>query len=144
MARSSWGEERPNAEEPRWDLVVHEHEPYFQKVALGNGTAFRILAVWCTEFPGRGPVLAVGVEERSFFAFQHFVHWSYLQEKMKLLNGDARNLADWVNTQLGLYKPTMAQGVYSPPYVVSRVVPIDLQAHFAEAHPETPTPGETI
>ncbi len=149
MARNEWGEVCPNPCEPRWDKVVKQlhdfesTEPFFRKVALGNGTAFKVFGAWCSDF-GRGPVIAVGVEERGFFAFSHFVHYSYLMEKMKLLNGDASNLADWINTQLDFYSPENAQGVYHPPYVEKRVVPLDLREHFAEAHPETSPPGESL
>ena len=41
----------------------------------------------------------VGVEGHGCYHFGHRVDWGYLGEKLKLLEGDAKNMSDLINHQ---------------------------------------------
>lgn len=93
---------------PRLDL------PFYGSTPLGNGTQFTfgIFEIDCND----GPRLLVAVEGRGAYTFSGFVHWTYAAEKLGLLEGDARNVADMVNDQLGLSgnHAELRQGYYVP------------------------------
>lgn len=65
-------------------------------VSLGNATEWRI-GLFDTR-PGR---CLVAIERKGAFEFPtaHFLHATYIEEKLNLLNGDAMNIADFLNTQ---------------------------------------------
>lgn len=81
---------RPNHQGlfPRLGLGVHD-------VALGNGTQFRIGIV-----PSFAGSIMVGVIGRGCYEFTHHVHASYVAEKLNLMDGDAANMADFINDNL--------------------------------------------
>jgi hypothetical protein len=87
------------------------------EVALGNGSQFTIAIV-----PNDGRVL-IAVEGKGAYTFGHTAHPSYVQEKLKVMNGDAVNLADLINDQLfepgsiprhGYYYPTLCNKETQP------------------------------
>lgn len=63
-------------------------------LALGNMTMFQIGFIHDTDF------FFIGVCGKGAYTFTHFAHWAYVAEKLKLMEGDARNLADFINTQI--------------------------------------------
>ena len=78
----------------RWNRV---EIPFFGSVALGNMTQWRVMAVRHAQW------LHVGVESKGYYMFDSAVHWGYVKEKLNIqFEGDARNIADWINRQLGL------------------------------------------
>lgn len=75
-------------------------------VALGNFTQYRILVAPTS----RG--VFVSVDGVGAYEFSGFAHWGYVMEKIKLKHdGDATNLADFINDQLGFCYPR--QGRYA-------------------------------
>ena len=89
------------------------------EVNLGNGTAFTIFMAW-TDRDVDDRVLFVGVEGHGAYSFSHFVHWTYAAEKLGLLQGDAANIADLINHQLGKGRDSPAQGEYDPDLVLPK------------------------
>lgn len=80
--------------------------PYYGDLSLGNGTQYK---VGIFMYKGR---LFVGVERKGAYTFGGWCHWTYAQEKLNLMVADAKNFADFINTQLGdTDKP---QGIYEP------------------------------
>lgn len=77
----------------KFDVIAGMYD-YFN-LALGNSTMFRV-GVLLTEEGG----IFIGVEGKGAYTFGHFAHWTYVAEKLKLAEGDARNLADFINAQL--------------------------------------------
>jgi hypothetical protein len=57
-----------------------------------------------------GERLLVSIEDHGAYTFSGFVHEMYAAEKLKLLDWDAMNIADFINRQLGL--SGKAQGKY--------------------------------
>lgn len=71
--------------------------PFYGDVSLGNGTQYKIGMFICPN--GR---LFVGVENKGAYTFGSWCHHSYAKEKLNLrFEGDARNIADLINCQLG-------------------------------------------
>lgn len=70
--------------------------PFFDEVSLGNCTQFK---VYCALSP-KGDRLVVGVMGKGFYTFSTYVHWRYVEEKLKLLSGDSHNMSDFINSQL--------------------------------------------
>lgn len=65
-------------------------------VALGNMTQYEI-AVMRSK-----PSLFVGIVGKGCYTFGPFLaHPSYVQEKLEILEGDANNMADFINSQYG-------------------------------------------
>jgi hypothetical protein len=96
----------------RWERVIEEfHVPYMNFIDLGNYTLFRMVA-FKTLLPRVG--FYVGIEGRGNFYFgsSKAFHWEYVQEKLSLLEPDARSIADWMNAQLGLVNVPAQQGEY--------------------------------
>lgn len=72
-------------------------EDGFYKIALYNGTAFKVCLI------RQDGWLYVGVFGKGFYRFSGEVFPSYLKEKMPtLLSGDCRNMCDFINDQLGV------------------------------------------
>jgi hypothetical protein len=86
----------------RWDVVVEPGFPFYGSVALGNGTQWRFGAFFTP-----GGKLFVGIEEHGAYVFDGFVHFTYAMEKFHILNGDAMNVADWINAQI--FEPEQIQ-----------------------------------
>jgi len=78
-----------------WSL---KPKPFYGELPLGNGTLFTVGA-FELGFDGR---LFVGIEGHGAYTFNGFVSWNYAAEKLGLLEGDARNVADWINAQLNI------------------------------------------
>jgi len=69
--------------------------PFHGKIALANVSQLTV---------GILPLktgLFIGVEGRGAYEFGGFVHWNYAMTKLNLHQGDAENLADFLNAQLG-------------------------------------------
>jgi hypothetical protein len=63
-------------------------------LALGNGSAYEVGVL-------RSPRgLYVGVGGYGFYGFDMPVDWTYVAEKLRLREGDARNVADFIADQL--------------------------------------------
>ncbi len=76
---------------PKLDL------PFYGDVSLGNSTQYKV-GMFKT-VSGR---LFVGVEGKPCYTFGNWCHYSYAAEKLGLrFEGDARNIADFINSQLG-------------------------------------------
>ena len=86
---------RAKKETHEWPLV---DLPFYGSVALGNMTQFNVSLA---RVPNRSGWFAVGVEGHGFYIFNSWIHYAYAMEKLKLLNGDAMNLCDFLNTQGG-------------------------------------------
>ena len=63
-------------------------------VALGNMTQFEILKC------GRGSAVFIGIIGKGCYSFTFNAHPSYVEEKLKVMGGDAENLCDFINCQL--------------------------------------------
>ena len=98
---------RPLSQPPHWGRVVSRGENFHGPIALGNGTQWIFTALWLPD-----DWLMVAIDEHGSYRFQGFVHWSYSMEKLGLLNGDAMNVADWINAQLDLPYDYPFQGRY--------------------------------
>lgn len=85
--------------------------PFYGDVSLGNSTQYKIGIFRCVN--GR---LFVGVEGRGCYTFGNWCHYSYAAEKLNLkFEGDARNIADFINCQLGHpleFEDRVCQGKY--------------------------------
>lgn len=65
-------------------------------VALGNMTQFQIAIM------RSAPLMFVGIVGKKCYIFSPIpAHPSYVQEKLGLLEGDANNVADLINSQYG-------------------------------------------
>jgi hypothetical protein len=84
-------------------------ESFFGEVALGNMTQFKI-GIHRTDHG-----YLVSVCEHGAYEFSGFAHWSYVNEKLGVLDGDARNIADLINAQLVLAEGKK-QGIYEPQF----------------------------
>ena len=96
---------RPNkiGAEKRWPK--YDIETFYGDLSLGNATMFRIGCFWTK---GR---LFLAIEGRGAYTFHNWVHRGYVQEKIGLMEGDAANVADFLNAQLG--HPEDLQGYYN-------------------------------
>lgn len=66
------------------------------EVALGNMSQFRIAVM------RSAPHLFIGIEGKGCYTFGPFIaHPAYVQEKLKIMEGDANNVADFINSQYG-------------------------------------------
>ena len=99
---------RPNQTGPRWDRYVTRDFPIYKDLSLGNMTQYKVGAFYVSVSR-----LFVGIENRGAYTFEAEVHWQYAMEKLRLLEPDARNVADWINAQLGHDVPE--QGSYEHP-----------------------------
>lgn len=86
---------RPRCLPPRWDKVVKDG-PLSCDLVLGNATQYKAHMFWSSKR------LVVAIEGRGCYTFEHYAHWTYVQDKLDLLDGDAMNIADFINVQLGL------------------------------------------
>ena len=78
-------------------------------VALGNGSRFDV-GVMRTE--GGKLISIVG---HGAYVFGHFATTGYVASKLGLLEGDAANIADLINCQVGsMTMPSDVQGDYNP------------------------------
>jgi hypothetical protein len=100
---------RPSKVEKRFarlDTGIHT-------VALGNMTSFQVMVVHRDEDIGIG-IVGVGCH-----TFSNFVSKGYVMEKLKLGDGDAGNVADFINDQL--YVQLMdRQGRYDYPDLLAK------------------------
>jgi hypothetical protein len=81
-----------------------------RSVALGNGSQFEVSVSKCSDSAGR----VIGVLGHGCYVFRSWVHWTYAKQKLNLLDGDALNMADFINCQLN-GNPGDVQGRYNPP-----------------------------
>lgn len=98
----------PSGVLPRWNIV---ETPFYARLCLGNATCFQVFAAWID-----GARLFVGVEGQGAYTFGRYAHFTYVKEKLNVTSSDARALADWINTQLGIRHPTDEQGAYDDQY----------------------------
>ena len=71
-------------------------EDGFYRIALDNGTAFKVFLI------RKEGWLYVGIFGKGFYCFKGEVVPSYLNEKFPtLLSGDCQNMCDFINDQLG-------------------------------------------
>jgi len=99
----------------RWDkidLIKFKSENdslgyLFNDISLGNGTQFKVNLIFNDDR------LILGIYNKGCYEFSHFVHYSYLKEKLNLLDADAKNLADFINVQLDVPSyQQLEQGIY--------------------------------
>ncbi len=90
----------PHKEGNRWDKLPISNKPFICDLSLGNCTMYRTVAFF-TSFPYR---FFVGLESKGcfFFPCEGKIHPEYVIEKLNLMPGDAANIADWINVQLGI------------------------------------------
>lgn len=86
----------------RWYIVKNAIDnPIILSLNLGNGTAFRVIFFrFIQQYR-----LFVGIEGKGCFLFReskNYVSPKYVAEKLNLEEGDADNLADWLNAQLNV------------------------------------------
>ena len=87
---------------------------------LGNGTIFRIGAFFtCVQINGPRNGFFVAIEDKGAFLFSEELplDFQYVAEKLNLMESDARNMADWINAQLGFNADN--QGIYTRAYIES-------------------------
>lgn len=89
---------------PKIDIT----RPFYGPVALGNMTQYTIGLFKNKEY------LVVAIEGKGCYPFAHHAHWGYVADKLNLkYEADARNVADFINSQLGiLTSDKEAQGYY--------------------------------
>ena len=83
--------------------------PFYGNVSLGNATMFK---VYLSRLPDG--FLLCAIVSRSAYPFQGYVHSSYAAEKLNLYGADAKNFADFLNSQLGM--DVQMQGSYEAQY----------------------------
>jgi hypothetical protein len=98
---------RPSKDKPRWEHVVAYDYPIYREISLGNMTQYKVGAFF-TQI-GR---LFIGIENKGAYTFEGWTHFTYVQEKLNVKSeSDARNIADWINAQLG-HDQEREQGIY--------------------------------
>ena len=86
--------ERPNRQ-GKFNIVS---TPFYGDVSLGNFTQYKVGIFRCANRR-----LFVGVEGNGAYTFEGWCHYGYVAEKLGLkFEGDARNMADFINCQLGI------------------------------------------
>lgn len=85
-----------------WPNLMDIHDNVLCRIALGNGTAYTIGMMWVDENGDGDMSLLTSIIDKGAYMFSHYVHYSYAEEKLNLLNWDAMNMADFINRQLGL------------------------------------------
>ena len=85
--------------------VIQEGK-FYGEIALGNGTQFNC-AMMKTE---KG--IVVSVLDHGAYIFSGYVHFSYAMEKLRLLEGDAKNVSDLINDQFAFGTTRPRQGKY--------------------------------
>ena len=78
----------------------------FINLALGNMSMFQV------GFIRNEGSFFIGIMGKGAYTFSNFTHWSYVAEKIKLPEADARNLADFINTQVLASEGFDKQGFY--------------------------------
>lgn len=98
---------RPN-QKGRWQRVVDQgNRGGLFNVALGNMTQYRV-GLMVTK---NG--VFVAVEGKGAYEFCFYADWRYVSGKLNIeFEGDAQNLADFINCQLGVYRDE-PQGDYN-------------------------------
>jgi hypothetical protein len=94
----------------KWPKIIHQYDaPIVEWIDLCNCTMFRLIS-FKTCCPRDS--LFVGVELKSNFLFpvDKPIYWTYVKEKLCLYEADARPLADWINSQIGI--DYVQQGIY--------------------------------
>ena len=81
---------------------------YYGKVALGNVSMFTMMIYR----PSHYPSLFIAIEGKGAYSFGAPVAPGYVQEKLSIPLGDAKNVADLITSQL--MKPTIKFGRYLP------------------------------
>lgn len=81
---------------PNGKVLWPHIKPGYYAVALGNGSQFYCL------FGLHEGGWVVGVEGYGCYHFSHRVDWAYLGSKLKMLEGDAKNMSDLINHQWDL------------------------------------------
>jgi len=113
----------PNRENPRWQKVVTGafNAPWVGTLCLGNGTAF--VTTGFTRLTISGTRLFVGIERKGcfFFPLGRAIYPTYVEEKLNLCKGDASNIADWINVQIGIVDvPEFGTYSYYDPHELSQ------------------------
>ncbi len=101
----AYGEERPNADN------TFDRRPstfFYGNVALGNMTMYKIATTML-----RNGYLFIAIENKGCYEFEHFAHANYVQDKLRLMEGDAGNIADFINDQFPNREMTERQGRYN-------------------------------
>jgi len=88
-------------------LRDYKSSHWYGQVALGNGTQFAIALMFVE---GR---LIVGIEGYGCYGFAIQVGDTYVAEKLRIMLGDAMNVADLINTQINGKPLSKRQGRYS-------------------------------
>lgn len=95
------------------DTMVHT-------VALGNMTSMQIF----TWMDPKTAETYVGIVGMGFYKFTDYAHAGYVQDKLKLVPGDAGNVADFINSQLCIkWEDWEPQGRYDYPDLVCKIKP---------------------
>ena len=77
-------------------------------VALGNGTQWDVLVFQDLD----NDQVVIGIFMHGCYAFRRWVHASYVAKKLGVGMGDAGNMADFINCQLGMFDESKTQGRY--------------------------------
>ncbi len=80
---------------PNKNGIFPKLEPGLHGVAIGNGSRFDIGIIHSD-----GDIF-VAIERHGAYRFGHHVHPSYVWQKLNVIEGDAENIADLINDQLG-------------------------------------------
>jgi len=89
---------RPNTR-GEWTYLFTTEKTFIGSVALGNATQYQVFMI-----KDEMDRLYVAVMGRGAYEFSGHAHPSYVQQKLGLkFEGDASNLADFINTQNGSY-----------------------------------------
>lgn len=86
---------RPNRTKPRWIIPLSNEGFFHGSIAFGNMTQKEMM-IWLS--PIR--VVHFAVSERGYYSFKYFAHKTYVQEKLSVMEGDAGNIADIINSIL--------------------------------------------
>jgi hypothetical protein len=108
----SYGQVTPylKGEDIVWDKEDLTH-PFYGKVSLANYTAFTIGMMRLQQGKQAGK-LFIGIELKGSYTFGGWAHWEYIAEKLMLGEADARNMADFINTQNDVINQAPMQGKY--------------------------------
>lgn len=104
---------RPNKDGFFPPVIGPLEQIWIGRVALGNMTEYEI----CLTYLGRR--LVVSIMGRGAYSFDSFVHWSYAHEYLGIGVADAKNVCDFINSQLQdlgfSIPPFKSQGEYHYP-----------------------------
>ena len=106
----------------KWPKVLDYNDvdrpPLIAWIDLCNGTMFRIFAFFShggKMRPRDGLIFGIERVGSFMFALNNEMSWDYVAGKLQIPEPDARNLADWLNVQLG--HDVKQQGDYEQTYI---------------------------